>query len=242
MARMNKEDMDEIKRHFDEKANEMVEAAETRVMTLCAANTAMALENKQRVIESTKQTRFAELANRHNSNARAKILIILNVNKVDKNEQGEVLDDLLISIMLSKKTRLVLLSPRLTSKRSREPNSSHSKIRDQMPKNPYTLKKTNSRSLLFMKASEISSTTPLGLVDTEPSSEICRKWTGTILITSTLRLTNSMLIQMALTGIPLLIILSRQRERAILEKLEKILLHIENNQDILENFPMSSPP
>ena len=85
--------MDEIKRHFDEKANEMVEAAETRVMTLCAANTAMALENKQRVIESTKQTRFAELANRHNSNARAKILIILNVNKVDKNEQGEVLDD-----------------------------------------------------------------------------------------------------------------------------------------------------
>ena len=93
MARMNKEDMDEIKRHFDEKANEMVQAAETRVMTLCAANTALAIENKQRVIESTKQTRFAELANRHNSNARAKILIILNVNKVDKNENGEVLDN-----------------------------------------------------------------------------------------------------------------------------------------------------
>ena len=46
MARMNKEDLEEIKRHFDEKANELVQASETRVMTLCAANTAMALENK----------------------------------------------------------------------------------------------------------------------------------------------------------------------------------------------------
>ena len=93
MARMNKEDLEEIKRHFDEKANELVQASETKVMTLCAANTAMAIENKSKIIETTKQTRFAELANRHNSNARAKVLIILNVNKVDKNEEGETLDN-----------------------------------------------------------------------------------------------------------------------------------------------------
>ena len=98
-TRMNKEDMEEIKSHFDTKANEMIAAAETRVMTLCAANTAIGLANKEKIIETTKQTRFAELSNRHNSKARAKILIILNVNKDDKNEKGEAVDDETAALM-----------------------------------------------------------------------------------------------------------------------------------------------